>query len=255
MKVTCHFSCGAASAVATKMAIHEYGRESVTVLNAFLASEHEDNRRFARDCEQWFGVPIKVVSDQKWGASIDQVYEQTRYMNGPKGAACSWRLKRQVLEPYMEKEAVHVMGFTAEEVDRLVDRQAETGLDIRSPLVGAGLTKDDCLEIIRRAGIRLPVMYLLGYRTSNCLGCVKGGEGYWRAIDQDFPAVYERRMKQQESIGPGAYFFRDRHTGERFGLRHLREKPGAVQRHEPMPACSFFCEAAERKMNGLEGLG
>lgn len=47
MRVVCQFSCGAASAVATKLAIDKYGdSDDVHVINAFVASEDPDNRRF-----------------------------------------------------------------------------------------------------------------------------------------------------------------------------------------------------------------
>lgn len=248
-RVVCQFSCGAASAVATKLAIAQYaGTHEIVILNAYLASEDEDNRRFADDCEKWFGMPITVVRDEKYAASIDEVFTRTRYMNGPNGASCSGRLKREVLNRYSRPGDINVFGFTVDEWDRLADRQEAVGdgMQIVSTLIDAGLTKDDCKEMVLRAGIRLPRMYELGYANANCPGCVKGGESYWRAIDQDFPDVYERRMAQQEAIGPAAYFFYDRKTGERFGLRQLRLKPGRVMRSEPMPSCSFFCEAAEK---------
>lgn len=38
------FSCGAASAVATQLALKEYGPEDFTILNAYIKEEHEDNR-------------------------------------------------------------------------------------------------------------------------------------------------------------------------------------------------------------------
>ncbi|WP_256544209.1 hypothetical protein [Pseudomonas sp. HMSC08G10] len=51
-RIVCQFSCGDASAVATKLALAEYGStHDVQIINAFLANEYEDNRRFAQDCE------------------------------------------------------------------------------------------------------------------------------------------------------------------------------------------------------------
>lgn len=83
------------------------------------------------------------------------------------------------------------------------------------------------------------------WREDNCIGCPKGGEGYWNHVRKVHPIVFQKRMERQESIGPGAYFFRDRATGERFGLKDLDPKAG---RHdEPLPACSFFCEMAEQE--------
>ena len=61
MRIVCHFSCGAASAVATKLALGLYGAGEIVIYNAFIEEEHEDNRRFLADCEKWFGHPITVL--------------------------------------------------------------------------------------------------------------------------------------------------------------------------------------------------
>ncbi|WEK32949.1 MAG: hypothetical protein P0Y58_12410 [Candidatus Pseudomonas phytovorans] len=51
-RIVCQFSCGAASAVATKLALAEHGStHDVQIINAFLANEEADNRQFAQDCE------------------------------------------------------------------------------------------------------------------------------------------------------------------------------------------------------------
>jgi hypothetical protein len=66
-RIVCQFSCGAASAVATKLAIAQYGAtHEVVIINAFLANEHPDNRRFADECAAWFmptnhGAPRREV--------------------------------------------------------------------------------------------------------------------------------------------------------------------------------------------------
>lgn len=44
-------------------------------------------------------------------------------------------------------------------------------------------------------------MYDLGYRNNNCIGCVKGGMGYWNKIRIDFPEVFERMAKLEREIG------------------------------------------------------
>ena len=46
------FSCGAASAVATKLALSE---GEVTIVYCEVIEEHPDNKRFLADCEKWFG--------------------------------------------------------------------------------------------------------------------------------------------------------------------------------------------------------
>lgn len=250
-RIVCQFSCGAASAVATKLILTEFGAtRDVQIINAFIAEEDEDNRRFLADCETWFGRSVTVLRDVKYGASIDEVWRRERYMKGLRGAPCSRALKRVLLDAWKADGDEIVLGFTAEENDRLeVFRENFPHLTVLAPLVDRGLDKNDCLAMIERAGIVLPLMYRQGFENANCPGCVKGGEGYWNRIRRVRPEVFQARLDRQESIGPGAYFFRDRKTGERFGLKDLR--PDAGRHDEPAPACSFFCEIAMQDIGGL----
>lgn len=246
-RIVCQFSCGAASAVATKLALAQYSAtHEVLIVNAFIAEEDEDNRRFLADCEHWFERPITVLRDEKYGASVFEVWRRRRFMKGPRGAPCSTVLKRELLAAISQPGDIDVLGMTAEEADRLEDlRDRSPGRTIVSPLVERGLTKADCLEMVQRAGIELPLMYRQGFENANCPHCPKGGEGYWNRIRIVRPESFRRTMEMQESIGEGAYFFRHRDTGVRFGLKDL--DPGSGRHDEPAPSCSFFCEMAEQE--------
>jgi len=244
-RIVCQFSCGAASAVATKLALAQYGAtHDVQIINAFLANEHEDNRRFMLDCQEWFGQEVVQLRDEKYGADIIQVFHRERFMKGRNGAPCTKLLKRRLLDAWKQPGDVMVFGYTAEEVDRLEDfRERNPDRPVIAPLIDAGLGKEDCKAMVLRAGIELPLMYRLGYDNANCIGCVKGGEGYFRAIREDFPEQFEELCRVQDELGPGSYLHRDRKTNIRFSLRDL--PPGKPRRNEALPACSFFCEIAE----------
>lgn len=69
------------------------------------------------------------------------------------------------------------------------------------PLIEQGLTKEECHGIADKLGLKRPIMYDLGYPNNNCIGCVKGGMGYWNKIRIDFPEVFERRAKLEREIG------------------------------------------------------
>ena len=243
-RVVCQFSCGAASAVATKLALGLYGDRCV-IVNAYVKQEHPDNRRFLADCERWFGQPVTVLRNEKYGSSTVEVFKRHRFMASRFGAKCSTLLKRELMDAWKRPGDVMVFGYTAEEADRLEDfRDRHPDRPVLAPLVDAGLGKEDCKAMVQRAGIELPLMYRLGYDNANCIGCVKGGEGYWRAIREDFPAEFEELAAVQADLGEGANLFRNRTTGERYSLRELG--PGPVRRNEALPACSFFCELAEQ---------
>lgn len=244
-RIVCQFSCGAASAVATKLALAQYGDRCI-IVNAYVKQEHEDNQRFLKDCEVWFGQTVTVLRDEKYGADIIRVFRERRYMRGPSGAPCTTNLKRKLLAKWQLPGDVMVFGFTVEEQDRF-DDFVERNPDrlVIAPLIEQGLSKHDCKAMLERAGIELPTMYKLGYDNNNCKGCVKGGEGYFRAIRQDFPHEFDELCKIQDELGEGSYLHRDHKTNIRFSLRELGDGP--VRRNEVLPSCSFFCEIAEQQ--------
>ncbi len=251
MRYICNFSCGAASAVATKLTIGQYGlSHEILIVNAYLASEHPDNRRFLADCERWFGRPITVVRDFKYGADAYEVFRKRRYTKGLQGAACSRALKRDVIDSHFPPHAddVTVLGYTVDEQERF-DNWIDANADRRAtaPLIDAKLGKADVLAMVDRAGIQLPLMYRMGYHNANCIGCVKGGAGYWNKIRRDFPEKFEEMAQIEELIGPSSYLFRHRSgplKGKRFPLRELPPDMGRYE-DEPDISCSAACEFVE----------
>ena len=251
-RMVCRFSCGAASAVATKLILAAYAPEDVLIVNAFIVEEHEDNRRFLTDCEEWFGHPVTVLRDEQFGASTDEVWKRKRFMKGLRGAPCSLTLKRKVLATVSLLGDTNVLGFTREEWDRFDDLCTRFPEEtFRAPLIEQNLGKEDCLAMIERAGIELPMMYRLGYDNANCIGCPKGGQAYWQNIRADFPERFVQIQTIQENIGPGANFLRFRsgpRNGERMSLAELPAGRGNMKQ-EPSFSCSFFCQLAEDEIN------
>lgn len=246
-RIVCRFSCGAASAVATKLMLAEYPAQRVIIINAYIEDEHPDNRRFAADCERWFNHPITVLRDTKFNASPREVWRKERFMISRRGAPCSRALKAKLLDATRLPGDIAIVGYTAEErkrFDRFFDRMAD--VQPRAPLIERGLLKADCLAIVERAGIRLPAMYELGYKNANCIGCPKGGAGYWNKIRRDFPDRFDEIAAIQTSLGPGANFLRDK-AGDYYPLSALPSDAGRYQ-DEPEISCGFSCELAEADM-------
>lgn len=239
------FSCGAASAVAAKLTLTRHS--DAVVVNAFLAEEHDDNRRFLTDVEAWIGTAITVLRDEKYGASAYEVFRRVRYTKGMYGAPCSRTLKRDLLDRWSTPGDIPILGFTAEEEDRADGYLDSHGGIGEFPLIDGGLTKRDCLAMVERAGIRLPTMYLLGYNNANCIGCVKGGAGYWNKIRRDFPERFNEMCAIEDTIGPTAYLMRDRATGVRVPLRQL--DPAAGRHDTTVPECGFACARAEAELS------
>lgn len=250
-RMVCQFSCGAASAVATKLTLAEYPPDQVEIVNAFVKEEHADNRRFLADCEQWFGRSIRVLRNDKYGASTHEVWKQKRFIKGERGAPCSLELKRKLLASVARPGDINVVGFTREEKDRADDLERSfRDQQWHFPLIERDLSHDDCLAIVDRAGLVLPIMYRMGYPNANCIGCPKGGQNYWQRIRCDFPEQFVQIKTIQEDIGPGAYFLQFRsgdREGERMGLAELPPGDGNLAQ-EPNFSCSFFCVLAEQEI-------
>ncbi len=87
-RVVCRFSCSAASAVATKLALRKYGRERVVITNSDPGSEHPDSRRFLVDCQRWFNAPIIELPKGKY-ANTWAVWEGERFITSYRGAPCT----------------------------------------------------------------------------------------------------------------------------------------------------------------------
>jgi hypothetical protein len=117
------------------------------------------------------------------------------------GARCTTELKKNVRKSYQKDGDIHIFGLTADEEER-IDRFEDENPNIAMEwiLQDAGITKSDCYRIIQQAGIELPEMYKLGYNNNNCIGCVKGGMGYWNKIRVDFPEMFEKMAKQERKM-------------------------------------------------------
>ena len=236
-RIVCWFSCGAASAVATKIAIAENaGKFPLIIAYTEVIEEHPDNKRFLADCEKWFGQEIIILGNDKYKRSIYETFK-TSAMNIKGSAPCTQRLKKQVRIKFEQPTDRQVFGYTAEEqtrLDRFID--ANNDVDIWTPLIDKGLGKEDCLAMLKNANIELPEMYRLGYHNNNCIGCVKGGMGYWNKIKVDFPEHFERmasleRFKSQTVL-------KDRYLDE------LQPTDGNYPQEQNIE-CSIFCQLAE----------
>lgn len=232
------FSCGAASAVATKLLLP---RGAIPVY-CDTHAEHEDNARFLRDCEAWFGVPVTVLASDKYADTWD-VWQRERYLAGIDGAKCTTVLKVIPRLEFQRPDDVHAFGYTADSADvtraeRMRDNYPE--MRIETPLIDAGLTKAACLAMLQRAGVRPPATYALGFPNANCLPCVKAtSPSYWALVRLRFPERFDRMAALARELDVRLC----RINGER---AFIDEIPADHAVTDPIvPSCDFLCAIAE----------
>lgn len=194
--------------------------------------------RFIKDCEKVLGKPIEIMKSP-YGC-VENVIREKRYINGCHYAPCTMELKKKIRLQWEQgkKDLCYVWGFDCNETNR-AERMVKSFPEYKHefPLIENGLTKEDAHGILERLGIRRPEMYDLGYSNNNCIGCVKGGMGYWNKIRKDFPEVFERRAKLEREIGASCI--------KGVFLDELEEGRGRTD--EINAECSLLCEIALEK--------
>ena len=236
MRTVVWVSAGAASAVAAKL-----------TPNAVLAycetgSEHPDNERFLEDVSAWCGRPVERLRSDKYASTWD-VFEQRRYLSGVGGALCTTELKVFPRLAWQRPDDVHVFGYTADASDQKRATRLRLNypsMEIRTPLIEAGINKAACLAMIERAGIALPPMYAMGFQNNNCIPCVKAtSPAYWALVRQRFPAEFERMAKLSRDLDVRLARIGD----ERVFIDQI---PDDYPTTNPIqPSCDFLCALAE----------
>lgn len=206
------FSAGITSAVACKMALDMY--DDVEIYYIETGSAHPDNARFISDCEGWYGQKINIVQNSAGYVDHFDVIDKERYINGPEEAKCTSVLKKAVREylqdlfagPSLFDDRIltnQVFGFEYDrkQVNRAIRfLQQYPKANALFPLIEKGLTKNQCAGLLMSSGIDLPAVYHLGYENNNCIGCVKGGRGYWNKIRTDFPQSFKKMAARERAL-------------------------------------------------------
>jgi len=224
------FSAGVSSFIACYLE-----KETIDkIMYIHIDDQHEDTLRFLKDCEKALGKKIEIL--QSPYKSVSNVIKTFRFINGPYGAKCTDVLKKRVRKEweYGKTDLTYVWGYDISERHR-AERLQEAFLEHKHlfPLIDRGLTKEDCHGLCSSLGIKRPKMYDLGYRNNNCIGCVKGGMGYWNKIRKDFPEVFAERAKLEREIGHSCL--------NGIFLDELEPGRGKFD-DEVMEECSIFCQ-------------
>ena len=235
------FSCGAASAVASKRTIEKYGdTHNILIVNNPVDEEDDDNRRFMDDVSKWLGQPIiQAVNSKANTTSAVDIWDKRKYMSGINGAPCTLVLKKEARYEFEKSNKIdyHVLGFTADEVgrhERFIKYERDNVLPV---LIEDGITKQMCFDIITSAGIALHRVYSMGYPNANCIGCVKAtSPTYWNHVRRMHPDQFKERAEQSRSLGVKLV----RYKGKRIFLDELPDN--AKGRGMKSYECGIFCD-------------
>lgn len=257
--VVAWWSGGIASAVTCWLCIQWFGVENVRIIFIDTRNEDDDTYRFLKDCENWYGKKIEIISSTEF-KTIQEVWYKNLSLNIAKGAVCSANLKRLVREEFQRNNvySVQAFGFDTTEIERATAMKLnypETNPIF--PLIIEMVSKKQ-LERYMPSGlfkIEIPRTYKLGFLNNNCFktGCVQGGIGYWQKISREFPEKFSAMAKVEHELtdlkGEPVTMLKDQSKGG--GLVFLKPHPNypnikdisMMKGREPQPLfeCNGFC--------------
>ncbi len=262
-----HFSCGAASAVSALLALKYHA--DVELVYTDPGMEHKDNLRFLKDFEKLTGQKVTILKSKKYKHPFD-VFRERRFLAGPKGAPCTTELKKITARDYLGDrllEEVNVFGFDCSKRERERARKyCNNNPELKTwfPLIEYNICKSDCYYILDRLGLDLPYMYKLGYKNANCTGCVKAENiGYWAAIREDFPKIFNWYAKFERKIGaidpstgkPRGAAINKRYEGETRIRVFLDEIPASQKPTRNISfTCGYSCGAQDMEIEAVNEL-
>lgn len=170
-----------------------------------IENQHPDTYRFIKDCERALNKKVTIL--QSPYKNVENCIRTSGVIKMPFGfAPCTNWLKKRVRKlwelNHKNYNITYVWGFDKKEIARK-ERLEESMPQFNHifPLITLGITKEESHSILEELGIKRPIMYDLGYPNNNCIGCIKGGMGYWNKIRKDFPDVFEKYSKLEREIG------------------------------------------------------
>lgn len=206
-RVVVGYSGGVTSAWCLDWAMRSFPREEVVALFHDTKREDADTYRYLREMAATLGVAITERSD---GRSVEEVEDDEHALANNRMAFCSRILKAEPRDRYFAElravgvtRIVSVVGFSAHEwqrVQRAFIRGVADGYEVRFPLVEEGVTKQQCADWSIALGVPLPAMYAWSDH-ANCVGCRRGGKGYWLAVRENAPAVFEAAKARESTFG------------------------------------------------------
>lgn len=247
-RVVVWFSAGVTSAVAAKLTIDKYiDRYPVVLVHTDTSTEHPDNYRFIKDCENWLGgASVHHLRNPNY-KDVNEVYTKDRWLVGPAGARCSLMMKKEMRRQFQNIDTdLQIFGFDYNEIDRAKRFMENNPLvNVEFPLIDNKITKMMARQMLLAENIKEPVTYSLGFKNANCLdpergGCVKGGMGYWNHVRKHFPVAFWNKARIERELDIA--ICKTYKNGKRIRV-FLDELPEDAGRYKSEPAiqCGLFC--------------
>ncbi|WP_342576568.1 phosphoadenosine phosphosulfate reductase family protein [Paenibacillus sp. FSL M8-0142] len=212
------FSGGKASLAVADYVKTTYPDDNILLYFTDTLWENEDLYRFINEASDKLQLPMLTHSA---GLNpIQLMFEKKMVYNSMIGD-CSKMLKMKVAKDFLKKgirppveewrnrqhlkhenfvtDATLYFGIGFDEMHREpAIRKNWQPFKVEMPLIDHNIYKD---EILKKYGIRQPILYDYGFSHNNCNGrCVKAGQGHYKLLKEQMPDVFQKIMEQEHHL-------------------------------------------------------
>jgi hypothetical protein len=159
----------------------------------------------------------------------------------PASRTCTAEWKGRTLDKWRKQNGAtpdepmtSLIGFSTDEYKRMNNKRASPLEVIEYPLIDLGLSRNDCLNIITKAGLPIP-------RKSSCWFCPWKPVSAWRAMKVDEPELFRRGVELEQMLTARTEKLTSAMGGPVYmtnALRHLPEITEGEQ-HQMFPDSTF----------------
>lgn len=129
------------------------------------------------------GYKIKIlVPDVRGISNLYDYLEKYQMIPSRQKRWCTDKFKVRVINKYIQKSCVSLIGFSADEIHR-ARINPKKGIENRYPLIEYGIDRQECKNIILRHGLPVPIK-------SGCFFCPFQRIEQWKILRRKHPALY-----------------------------------------------------------------
>lgn len=194
------------------------------VVFADTGDEMPETYEYLKDMEKFlskYKIPFKIVVVPN-GDSLSERCMRRKVIPSQVWRWCTRDMKVVPIHIFYRSLNAHVcqyMGIDYDEVERMKDPKVDYVTNIY-PLIDYKIGREKCVELIKEAGLPIPVK-------SGCYFCPFNSIGRWAELYKTHPELYKKAMKIEEN---GKHM--PKQTLTRITLRVLGKK---IKKNKPLP--------------------
>lgn len=150
--------------------------------------------------KSFVNIPMYMTTEKSRGAPLPRVCTNNfkvrvaeKWLKEQAGIADVLKKDRKTKIPHPRPLAITAMGISMDEFQRMRSSSGNEWQQLAYPLIDLRLTRADCIDIIKQAGLPIPPK-------SSCWFCPYHSKAVWQEMRDNQPALFEKVMDLENQI-------------------------------------------------------